>query len=281
MKADQALYETIEQYLADSLPEPARQAFELRLKADPGLEEELELHRLMQESAADPVKLALRRRLAGLSKEHALDASRRHKFLLWSAAVLIVAAGIAITLLLSRPDAPPPVAPPLPVQPEVPQPPAPSPSTSPKAEPVPKDIPSSSGPIASVDPKDFEPNSVLDPLVDVQFRGEMAFEFNLDMPVNKHTLARRKDKATLRIKGAVLPADNIQIPLFNVQLFNNKPEDFFQDRPIYSRELPLLPSGDTWVFDISPTLHLKPGLYYLVIALEDGEPVAVRRVEVR
>ncbi len=282
MKPEPATYDLIEQYLAGTLEASQRQAFEEQLEHDPDLRQELAVHRFLHQQGADPAKMALRQQLSELSKQQAL---RRRKWRRLRQAFIGLAV-LALMLVLfwwllhrSSKTTPPPPIPPAQHIPDKALPAETPPSQTPTA---PEKTSKPNNPIASLDPADWAPNPLLDPLAGSIMRHDAPFELHLTNPASDWQLTLHNRKATLLIEGTITKNatdDAFEVP--SIQLFSNRQEDYLQNRPVFAQALDCTLDGNICPFKLTPRLALKPGLYYLVVASQNGTPLAVRRLRVQ
>lgn len=283
MKPEPALYELIEQYLAGTLEASRRQAFEQQLQQDPDLRQEVAVHRFLQQQGADPGKMALRRQLGELSKQQ--QASRRKKLRQRRWAFIGLAA-LALTILAfwwllhrSGETAPTPPMPPTQTAPEE----APPVETPPSQEADAPAAPSKpDNAIAALDPADWAPNPLLDPLAGSILRQDAPLALRLTSPAPERQFTLQNRKVALLIEGE-LAKDALDEPFeaLNIQLFSNRQEDYLESRPVFTQTPACPAEGNICKFKLTPRLALKPGLYYLVIAAQDGTPLEVRRLRVQ
>ncbi len=295
------LYNTIEQYINGVLQGEELQKFEQAMKEDANLRKEVALHQKLHRQLGDPAKLRLSRALDDLRADFAKEKKsgggatmitmRSLRPLIAIAASILLLATLVFVLWKNSNFSEAPVVnedvtPPvdtvkpqkeelIPLQDEEPQlaeeeveeaekqlaPPATPQNEKPRSR-KPK-FEKAPNYLAEVDPANFNPNPLLDPLT-AQSRS-LGYIVKVKDP---GTFKWSAKQTAVTIEGSVkarkFPEDNIII-----QLFSNKAADYKNDNPILEKTLELGSPGKakpyTYPFQLSETLDIKPGLYYFII----------------
>jgi hypothetical protein len=232
----------IEQYINGTLSAETRSVFEQRLSDEPELARELAAARLIQTELSDPNQLRL------LQTLQQITAAPPRRPAGW-----FVAAILAICLLgggwwwwtsHSAPASPAPEQPAAPVPVE----------TRPQTAPVPEKT-TPKPPIAALDPRRFDPNPSLEPLVGAQLRGG-------DMEVT--------------FEGA----PEVRKTANGWSVFDNRERSWKLNRPLRREPLSVTPekTPDAYRFQQTIFLQTPPGRYYLLVTEKgSAEPLATNK----
>jgi len=301
------LYEKIEAYLNGSLAAEELKSFEQELTKNPALSAEVNLHRQLQNELSKSNKRTLRDNLKVISANQKVSlededvsnvidkeaAPANRNWLWWLLGLALIGAAI----FYFTKDTTSTIEPPLDEPMEEPANKEEFPNIIKPKDPVDTDkelqqannnetpstdIKEEKPLIASVDPKDFIPNALLETQIGSTVRGN-TYAVNVDPTATADVIKLVGDVAQVRIKGSIeVDGDLDEKTSFMLMIYSNKKEDYMEDRSILNIPLNLQPLKDnTFPFQFNANMRITPGLYYYIIAeKEDDEPLHVGRFKV-
>lgn len=146
---------------------------------------------------------------------------------------------------------------------------------------APAQLPKTSEPMAVLNPADFQPNRILDPLVGSQLRGGANLEAAFTKPADPLNLTLRNGRIRFRISGNATADEPLEKDALQLLLFRNRDADFLNNMPVQKYTLALSAQGDSYQFSKKVDQILLPGLYYLVLAEKNSiEPLAIQKITV-
>lgn len=279
----------IDRYLAGEMTSSEKTQFELGMKADQQLANQVNLRREMTNFFRRDGD-SLLEKLEKAGDKHLTDTTkpkRRGTLVLFLAALLFLAT-LMVYLLNARSGKLPeksavaPARDSLLLEPNK----APEPSESPvilppdtadDLSPVPEkrtttkeveravEKPLTSPPVAAIDPADFQPNPYLEALLADELRSTV--DLSIYRPKAADTLALSWNKS-LQINGTI----SEKLPLRYV-VFDNDETRFIDDQPLESGALKLTEQDNGFSFNTSLRKELKSGRYYLLILNAESEAV--------
>lgn len=276
---EKELYNLIEAYLEGSLPDEKQREVEARMASDEDFRQEVELHRDLQESYADPDRWQLRTALLEAMEEplppveppRMMDAesfdSRKKWWLILPVALLL---GVGIWYF-SLQDAPiiapnatdsPPVHTPTTLPPTNEQEMAPGQVNQPAVQ-----KPKESQPIAMADPSNFQENRSMEGLIAMRDVGGLTV--SLARPkLGEHLNPLPSGKTAIRFSGKVEGLVHSEKVSVNLLIFNNKNAKI----PLLAQIVQLNSDAKgTADFNHATQLDFPKGLYYFRFEAEEGE----------
>ena len=276
------LFNLIESYLDNALPEEKRREVERRMAEDEAFRREVELHRGLQENFSDPGRWRLRSALAQAMEESLPPdesasnpkpgfPNSRWKWIIFLA---LIFAGIGIWYWL-RPPTGKSSQQPIETQPTE-QHSSPVPGVEKDTVPVEtptetvplKQQPEENLPIAAADPADFIPNISMEAAVSSGVRSK-----NMDVKISSPSNGadfrlNEKREAIVLFAGRVEGISETEPEAFALAVFNNKDAT----KPLFSVPLEWGKDAAGWAFEVRQPLKFQPGLYYFTIE-QEGEVV--------
>jgi hypothetical protein len=278
--------ELIEQYLDNQLNEPDLMAFQSRLATDAELRALVDLQRQVQAELANAAQIKLLNTLHDIVQSPfevptlQKETPTKPGLGWWipGVSILIVVAYLFYSALqpaVQQPQLQPEAVPKTDAQPA-----EQVPTQTPKSE-IPAQVPKTTEPIAALNPADFQPNRILDPLVGSQVRGGGAIEASFTQPAKSLNLTPQNGRISFLVKGNASADDKPEKDALQLLLFSNRDADFLNNKPIQKFPLSLLSIGNAYRFSKTIDQNLKPGLYYLVLVEKNSiEPLAVQKITV-
>jgi hypothetical protein len=121
-------------------------------------------------------------------------------------------------------------------------------------------------PIAAADA--FAPNPLLESLISENVRSD-AFQFSITSPPPNGTLALKDGKVLLALQGTITQKQDL-----TMVLYNNNPDAFQKNYPIFKQALTLQPTADNgFLIQSQFNLELPAGIYYMLLLPADKNDI--------
>lgn len=284
---EKELYDLIEAYLDGALPDEKRRAVEERMATDEDFRQEVEIHRDLQESYADPERWQFRQTLQEIMKEPLASddpdqeipetdpvpaASKSfqkdpppRKIILEIIFILLLGVGIWYWVQSDQPAEVPQA--PAPVQTPTPDNPTGAPT---QTDPKTPEKPQPQQPIAKADPANFRENRTMEALIMTRDGGGLSVDITRPKPGERFK-PMSSGKTRLRFSGTIEGLSDTTDFKVQLLIFNN----INANTPLLTQPLDLsADSQGNATFDIAPQVDFPQGLYYYRLEDEDSVMLA-------
>ncbi len=283
------LYKLIEDYLNNRLPEDRRRELEQRMEKDAEFRKEVELHRAMQEEFSDVRGWNLYASLQEIMQEDEApeivgspgDNKKQSRKWLW-AIILCIVAGMLFWYFssiskpaMTNPTAPSPAIDAIENLPKGnnPQEQKVEDKVVPTNDPPPQKSPNEKQQMASIDPKNFEPNPTMESYIHSGGTlGTGRAGVRMDKPQQTATFSPNKGATQLQFTGRFYGLRPEKDNKYAFNIFDNK--NSLDPRLIIALEPKADSSGEA-SFKAAKKTRLAPGLYYYQIEHESSGAVLV------
>ena len=309
------LYNIIEAYLDGTLSGDELSAFEQRLKSEPDLADEVQLHRKLQNEFGDAQKRLLKSKLDTLREEFmqkdeevakVVPINRRNNFrILMSIAAGILVLVFAIWFFFFKTpekreivDEEPPTEKESIDSDQAPVKEIEDPSNLAEDQTNPENPSTENESIEEIAPEEnllarFESNPALENLI-AQNGSNEDFEFSIEQPAEEEPFILKNGKIDLQINGMLFAVDLKDEKSLVVEIYNNNPQDYASKKSIASYSLIVekdtsedndglaFASKEAYFYSLQKMLTTAPGLYYyLVFQKGQSTPIFTGKFEVK
>lgn len=259
--------EDILKYLTGEMSVAEKATFEQLIQKDDKLREEVEFQRGFLAFINDD-EPELEHKLDQLGEEFFVKRNRRRKrLIIFMSATFVLIALLAVLLIRQRANDTNDVPNTEPTEQQLD---APMPIE--RAEPselieLPAPMPSpsiSTQPIASIDPKAYEPNNMMESIIQSQYRNEPTTSTTTLIKPKADEVFQAKKQVELRVEGF-----SIVEPPYQLAIYTNDDFEVEYDYPTLSALMKIKKEGDQFTFLYYADVPFSKGLYYIVIRQRD------------